>query len=117
MSDLPIIIIQRLDEERAGREERLQQWMQVKQQLGWLPDDGQIYVERNELILDDYQSSIGNHSYLEQVRLHEVGPGEGQAIVTALLMLPNLLGHIVRDMMTDEERIEIGWADIPREVT
>jgi hypothetical protein len=119
MTDTPdalrSLVNAKLDEERIGREARRTQWAVVQDGLGWLPTDGQIYVERNELQLDDYPSSQGRHSYLEQVKLHEVGPGEGQAIVDALLLLPGLLKHLTRDMMTDEERVAVGWRDVPAE--
>ena len=111
---LPVMqaIDAKLDAERKEREARAEQWAFIRSQLGWVPED-QVSVERNELQLDDYQSSIGNHSYLEQIHLWEMQPGEGEELRRAILTLPELLRFQMRDMMTDDERVAVGWTDIP----
>jgi hypothetical protein len=59
----------------------------VREQLGYV-DPEQVRVEQNPVVIDD---RWGGHSYLEQVRLWEVLPGEGENMREAIIALPQLL--------------------------
>jgi len=102
-------ITEKLAKERAEREGRERMWELVTDQLAHL-DKADILLAVNPLDL----GPMGN-SYLEQVQivLPEVGPGYGQAMWNAVLMLTSLLRCRTRDMMTDEERVQVGWMDDP----
>lgn len=98
----------RLAEERVARNARIERWKSIIDALHFIPAD-QVCVEQNKLWLGDGYGD--GYSYLEQVRLHEVGPGEGEAIRAAIVELPDLLKHLIRDLMSDDERCSIGWKD------
>lgn len=102
-------IDEKLAKERAERTGRMHMWDLVEDQLAHL-DRADIMLEQNPLDLGPMGTS-----YLEQVQivLPEVGPGYGEAMHKALQMLVDLLKHRQRDMLTDEERIAIGWSDDP----
>lgn len=102
-------IDERLAKERADRTARMHMWDLVEDQLAHL-SHSDIVLEQNPLDL----GSLGT-SYLEQVKIlfPETGPGYGEAIHKAVLMLVELLKHRQRDILTDEDRVAIGWKDDP----
>jgi hypothetical protein len=102
-------MVQRLTKEAREREARLRSWMLVADALAHIkPED--ITLETNPLDLGG-----GGSSYLEQVRINfpEVQPGYGEIILKVLQTLPALVETIQRDMLSDPERIAIGWSDVP----
>jgi hypothetical protein len=104
----PLAIVQKLAEERREREGREHGWDLVNSVLGHLKD-ADILLESNPLYLGS-----GATSYLEQVQIHlpEAQPGYGETMREALVMLFDLLQHRPRDMLTDEERVAIGWKEL-----
>jgi hypothetical protein len=105
MTERSLIEIERLAKERQGREARERMLDEALATLSFI-DPGQVVVEHNPLDL----GALGD-SYLEQVQvlMPEVGPGEGDHIRNAIVMLISVANHRIRDRLTDDERIAIGW--------
>lgn len=109
MNDLPLIIVERLANERRAREARQRSVQQALRVLGiFQPDD--VRVAYNPLMLDGQTAD----SYLEQatIEMPEVQPGDADGVVQALKSLIRAAHHVERDSLTDDERVAIGWADL-----
>lgn len=109
----PTLVIQRLARERNEREARRRQLEMALDTIAYI-DPMQVGVEHNPLYLGDNIND--GYSYLEQaqINLPEVGPGEGDHVRNALVMLIDVANHRRRDAMGDSERIAIGWKEIER---
>lgn len=98
--------VELLTVERDQREARRRMLDMALDTLSYIPTD-QVVVENNPLHL----GGIHGESYLEQVQvlMPEVGPGEGEHIRNAIVMVIDVANHRLRDELSDTERLRIGW--------